>query len=392
MPKGYPPSVFVSSTCYDLNQIRIDLKDFFTEMGLEPILSESSSFPVTPNVSPVDNCLKAVKERADIFVMIIGARYGTQTETGKSVTNLEYLEAKSRGLPIYIFVESRILNIFPVWKENKTGNYGSVIDTPKLFEFIELLYGSRDHWIYEFKEVKDVIERLRKQFAILFTEGLLVRERLKELNIPPALSELSGKPLRLLLERPTGWEFFLFTSVLRDGMNSFQDLKWDLKYGLKIQKVNELDIQSAMSWIGQKLGDLMRLTDIWRKIMNSILHDAFREPGIAGDPEQIVYAARRLSGVYKSLLEWTIEFNSAQAPEIYAAVLALLSQATEGVIEKIELTPSAIDAEITKAAEMVRNGGNYSGGVHFTLDVPPCFQEICREIERIGLTIQAENL
>lgn len=40
MPKGYSPAVFVSSTCYDLSQIRADLKIFIESIGLDPALSE----------------------------------------------------------------------------------------------------------------------------------------------------------------------------------------------------------------------------------------------------------------------------------------------------------------------------------------------------------------
>jgi hypothetical protein len=65
MPKGFPPSVFVSSTCYNLNQVRADLKHFLDDLGLDPVLSEAPAFPVNPQTSPVENCLRAVKERSD---------------------------------------------------------------------------------------------------------------------------------------------------------------------------------------------------------------------------------------------------------------------------------------------------------------------------------------
>ncbi|MHB0817219.1 DUF4062 domain-containing protein [Stutzerimonas stutzeri] len=39
MPTGHPTSLFVSSTCYDLSQVRADMADFARAMGLEPVLS-----------------------------------------------------------------------------------------------------------------------------------------------------------------------------------------------------------------------------------------------------------------------------------------------------------------------------------------------------------------
>ena len=61
------PRVFVSSTFYDLKQVRADMKRFLEELGLEPLLSEYNSFPVNPDVGTVDNCLAVVKDNAEIF-------------------------------------------------------------------------------------------------------------------------------------------------------------------------------------------------------------------------------------------------------------------------------------------------------------------------------------
>jgi hypothetical protein len=97
MPKGYAPTVFVSSTCYDLKQLRADLSVFLSDLGLEPFLSESITFSIDPQSSNIDNCVNAVNERADIFILVIGNRYGTLDDSGKSITNLEFLAAKSKG-------------------------------------------------------------------------------------------------------------------------------------------------------------------------------------------------------------------------------------------------------------------------------------------------------
>ena len=90
------PTVFVSSTCYDLKQVREDIKDFFENTyGFEAILSEFNSFPIDPAIGTCDNCLNNVDNYADFFILIIGNRYGYITEQGKSITNLEYLHAKA---------------------------------------------------------------------------------------------------------------------------------------------------------------------------------------------------------------------------------------------------------------------------------------------------------
>ena len=139
MPAGHLPAIFVSSTCYDLKQLRADLRDFIKKLGCEPVLSEFDSFPVNPDVGAVENCLEAVRKQADIFVLIVGGRYGSSTDTGKSVTNLEYLQARTKGIPIYVFVDGNIMPLLPVWKQNSDANFNGIVDSPKLFEFIGAL-------------------------------------------------------------------------------------------------------------------------------------------------------------------------------------------------------------------------------------------------------------
>lgn len=118
MNLGRIPTVFVSSTCYDLKQIRVDIKCFIEkQLGYEPILSEYDSFPLSSDIGTVENCVRAVKERADIFVLVVGGRYGSLTDTGKSVTNLEYIHAKAKGIPIFAFVSKEVISILPVWEK-----------------------------------------------------------------------------------------------------------------------------------------------------------------------------------------------------------------------------------------------------------------------------------
>ena len=70
-------NIFISSTCYDLSQVRQDLRDFISNLGYNPIISEQNDFPIEPQLDNWENCINAVKEYADIFVLIIGNKYGS---------------------------------------------------------------------------------------------------------------------------------------------------------------------------------------------------------------------------------------------------------------------------------------------------------------------------
>ena len=387
MPKGYPPSVFVSSTCFDLNQVRADLKRFLIEMGLDPVLSETPAFPVNPQSGPVENCLRAVKERADIFVLIIGGRYGSQNESGKSITNLEYNEAKAKGLPVYIFVLRKILDMLPVWKKNRNGDFDGIVDSVKLFEFVETLQSSQDHWIYPFDEVSHITETLRNQFAILFMEGLVLREKVKGLKLPAALMDLSGKSLRLLFEQSLGWEQHLFSSVLAYEIECDQELKWDLQYGLKTKSVQKLDDLLLMNeWFLKKFSEAQAFGHSFGRLMNTAIQEAFRD----SDPEHIVYVARRLAGLRKALLEWTIEFNCVEVRPECERLLFLISELPKDFIQQLENIPSRVDAEISKAIEAHKRGESYPANVFVTISGPSHETEIQAEFEKLHELIKQE--
>src|SRR5262245_22153410 len=117
---SHKPSVFVSSTCYDLGAVRHEMSKFIVEMGYHPFLSELPSFPIIPSSTTVDNDLRNIRNHADILNLVIGTRYGSTDEQGKSVTNLEYAQARAKGIPIYAFVQTDAIAQLPIWNANPT--------------------------------------------------------------------------------------------------------------------------------------------------------------------------------------------------------------------------------------------------------------------------------
>lgn len=236
----HPPSVFVSSTCYDLAQVRLDLRSFFESLGMVPVLSEFSSFPVDPNLGAIENCLAGVKETADIFVLVVGGRYGSGTHNGKSVTNLEYLEAKAKGIPRYVFVQESILTTLPIWQKNRSSDFSGIVDSPKLFEFVESLRDPKENWVFPFDSAQDIIGTLRTQLAYLFMDALTIRAKVLRAGLSDTLQDLSGAALLLAVQKPANWEYRLFSRVLCDEISQVASIKKDLTYGLVLGKAVRL--------------------------------------------------------------------------------------------------------------------------------------------------------
>ncbi len=176
------PAVFVSSTCYDLRQVRADLRAYLENAGFEPVLSEYSTFPVDPGAATIANCRKAVESRADIFVLIIGNRYGSTDEHGKSITNLEYLTARAKGIPVYVFAMRTVIELLPVWNANPGGDFKNIVDSPSLFEFVSAIRTSGKTWVFSFDLAEDIVSTLRTQLAYLFTDALELRRRVSRIG------------------------------------------------------------------------------------------------------------------------------------------------------------------------------------------------------------------
>jgi len=285
MSIAHPPSVFLSSTCYDLSQVRKDLESFIESMGLLPILSESSSFPVNPNIDAIENCLTIVKEKADIFILVVGGRYGSKTENGKSVTNLEYLEAKVKDIPCYVFVQKPVLTALPIWRKNRSCDFSEIVDSTRLFEFVNSLYDSKEkNWVFHFESAQDIIGILRKQLAYLFMDALAIRGKVLRSGLSDEANGLSGAALRLAVQKPFAWEYRLFSQVLCDEISNAASIKRDFNYGIALGKTERLgDIAQVIEWSKMKLGEMQLLVSSANVIFTAALPEAFGAPGEPGD-------------------------------------------------------------------------------------------------------------
>src|SRR2546426_703132 len=310
------PSVFVSSTCYDLKQVRADMKQFLESLGHEAVLSEYGSFPINPDAGTLDNCLKAVEDKADILILIVGTRYGSTTDHGKSITNLEFLTAKAKGIPLYIFVMRSLLDVLPVWKPNPSADFSYVVDSPKLFEFVATLKTTGEYWVSPFDTAEDIFGVLRTQLAYLFRDALQLRLRASSSGgLSARFRDLHGPALRLVIERPPGWEYLLFSQALEDELKGLSDLRRDWQYRIAIGAGARLSPKQLFLCIPEKFSEVRRIASNMATIVNEALQAAFGLPGQSGDPEAILYASHRLAGTYRTALEWKLEFERLDVPE-----------------------------------------------------------------------------
>ena len=97
------PRVFISSTFYDLRQIRVELDKFIESLGYEPIRNEEGDIPYGKDEALQEYCYKEILN-VDILVSIIGSRYGSAGNVKEKEQEQKIVVALSGLLFIAAFV------------------------------------------------------------------------------------------------------------------------------------------------------------------------------------------------------------------------------------------------------------------------------------------------
>lgn len=207
--------VFISSTCYDLSMVRSELRSFIYNLGHEPIMSEYNDILFDPKDHTHESCVNEIGN-SDAIILIIGSRFGGKaipeavnkinieylkstsksTEVLKepnkiSITQMEVLKAIELDIPIFTFVDSKVLNDHHLYEKNKDKDFIEQIEFPSIdkketalyiFEFINFLrLRGKNNSIFEFSKISDIENVIKKQWSALF-QRLLHEQRKRNVN------------------------------------------------------------------------------------------------------------------------------------------------------------------------------------------------------------------
>lgn len=246
------PRIFVSSTFYDLRQIREDLERFILEMGYESVRNETGAIAYSREQAPESSAYREV-ELCDIIVTIIGGRFGSESREheGLSITQKELLTALEKGVQVFIFIEQNVLSEFSTYrinKDNKTVKY-RFVDDVRIFEYIEMLYGlPKNNAIAPFQTGKEIVEYLRAQWAGLFQRFLTEQKRASEVKILEEMKTVSStlqQTVKFLTEERKNKDDAI-EQILLLNHPAFQDFNKLLNAGYRVSFIN---IEELTKWL-----------------------------------------------------------------------------------------------------------------------------------------------
>jgi MYXO-CTERM domain-containing protein len=122
---SYPLPVFVSSSCYELRDLRSAIRAWLTNLGLTPMMSDEGGFPHVDGMPPYATCLRVVEE-CPLVVGVIDRQYGRAFDdwgpypqhTGCAPTHAELRHALDLGKRVLIYVHDDTWNFYEVWRKH----------------------------------------------------------------------------------------------------------------------------------------------------------------------------------------------------------------------------------------------------------------------------------
>jgi hypothetical protein len=335
------------------------MHDFIDSSGHNPVLSEFYKFPVNPTKNTIDNCIESVKKDADIFVLIVGNRYGGLLKSGKSITNTEFLTAKSKGIPIYTFIDKKILSIISVWEKNRDGNFKDIVDSTKIFEFVSEIRNEQKLWTFEYEKAGDIISILKTQLSYLFKNSL--EKSTKYDNKVDFFLEknVTNQALNIVLEKESNdfFELDFLCQVLIDELKKIEPLKNDSKYRMLLDTKKGIHEKSEIiDWMGDQMNQILNLASSLKNLIDSALREFFGETGVPSDLKGLVYVAQTYARIYKEVLNWSINISCTNIPDEVEVLKEKLSKLNSNLIEELWDFPKNQVEYIENIKNQILNG------------------------------------
>jgi hypothetical protein len=308
------PKIFLSSTYYDLKQVRADIEKFIKELGYDPVLNEQGNIPYGKEDKLEAYCYKEINN-VDILVSIIGGRYGSESKFEKhSVSQMELKTAYELNKQVYIFIEKSVYNEYQFYlvnKENENMKF-TYADNIKIHQFIEYVESlPNNNTIHGFETSIDIISFLKAQWAGLFQRFLEDQIRIKELNVIKGI-ENTAKTLNQLVtfltEEKRGKDNTI-NEILLSNHPAMEQVKMELSIPYRVFFTNKeefTELLSARSFIDSK-SNLPFGEQIWEAEKNSKKYTLTFSEEIFNDDDKLKVFTKE---------EWNPDFIKINVEEI----------------------------------------------------------------------------
>ena len=185
------PRIFISSTYFDLKNVRADLERFVRDRGFDPILHERGNVPYGKESALEEYCYREIGG-CDVIVAIVGGRYGSASKQDPySVSQMELKTAHELQKPIYVFVERDVLAEYRTYSKNKDGEVDwAAVNDVRIYKFLDEVFSLKvNNTVAAFETSQDITMFLQEQWAGLFQRLLQESSQQEQLTMVREMRE-----------------------------------------------------------------------------------------------------------------------------------------------------------------------------------------------------------
>lgn len=193
--------IFISSTDYNLKDLRAELAKFLSDLGYKPILSSAEGFPeYSPNYEPWESCLP-VLDKCFMMVLIIDGHYGSNLDWPNykehfgehkiSPTHGEYLFAHIMKKRMLVFIRKELMAHYQSYRQTMKNCENDKVKAKELLsqtlpktvsfetlDFIQTVKTNRPiPWINEFDDITFIKREIQKRMLNELAENYLIKDK-----------------------------------------------------------------------------------------------------------------------------------------------------------------------------------------------------------------------
>lgn len=219
--------IFISSTSYDLFDLRSYLVNILENLGHTVIYHESPTFPAKLNLHSHDQCIEAVKD-ADLVICLVDKRYGGKYSGNLfhhnrialqiklkegivkykfnqlSITWLEVKTAYESGIPVITFARSKTLDEKEVRRKNQHLNnfVPAYVEKNEVFDFLDWITKKPiNNWIVPFYNFIDFQAKM-KIYMVELEKSISVNQKSQEVTkLQKILVLVEGEQDRVFIKK-----------------------------------------------------------------------------------------------------------------------------------------------------------------------------------------------
>jgi TIR domain len=223
----------------------------------------------------------------------------------------------------------------------------------------------------------------------------LIRQKLSaiiEEEAPKESVEPSGVPLTpeeqatLLRQRPLAWEYLLFGGVLAQGKRGLaaKDRDHRLRYASTIRHIT--DDRVALDYIGDAMNSASHMiSEGIMRILDPAAQDwAFGEPGVSGNPDNIIHLGERFIGIFEKMYDWAYDLRGTVTSSNLERCFELGAHFMDSPIKQTSKFIDNYAEKLIGVSERLNDGEVINLELTLTLTIDEHVSEEChRELERI---------